>query len=283
MQALRQCEFFLVRYDPDRARGESVNIGVVLREAAGEEGRGAGETQVRFTRDWRRVRCLSPEADISTFELLETDLRRSLEGSEKGARPLIEVMIGSWSNDLTLSGSKACLAENLPAKMDSLMEMFVDPPRREPASRKGKRQVIYEEMRSHFERAGVWQMMWKRIPVEKYTARADNLRIDCGYGNGRARMFHAVALDDLDAAKVLAFTSARLAAGVKQKEGLELELTAVIEPLRRKGAEGEFELNQEQLSIYEAGKGTMEESGIQVIPTSLLPQIAEAARTHLRV
>ena len=46
----RPCEFFLVRYVPDPVRGEFVNIGVLLREAGGSA------AQVRFTRDWTRVR-----------------------------------------------------------------------------------------------------------------------------------------------------------------------------------------------------------------------------------
>ncbi len=283
MQELRQCEFFLIRYRPDPARGEYVNIGVLLREVVSPERGGAGETRLHFTRDWRRVRCLDPDADISRLELLEADIRRLLEKSEEGARPFIEVMINSWSNDLTLSDSTACLAENLPAKIDSLMEMFVHPRKRKPTSRKSSRQVIYEAMRMHFERAGVWELMRKRIPVADYIGRADNLRIDCGYRNGRVRMFHAVALDDLDAAKVLAFTSAKLAAGVKQREGLKLELTAVIDPLLRNGDDGTLELNEEQLSIHDAGTSTMEENGIQVITTLLLPQMAEAARLELGV
>lgn len=283
MRDLRQCEFFLIQYRPDPTRGEYVNIGVLLREVVSPESRGAGETRLHFTRDWRRVRCLDPDADISKLELLEADIRGLLENSKEGARPFIDVMINSWSNDLTLSGSIACLADSLLAKVDSLMEMFVHPRKREPTSRKGRRQVIYEAMRTHFERTGAWEMMKKRIPVADYIGRADNLRIDCGYRNGRVRMFHAVAFDDLDAAKVLAFTSAKLAAGVKQKEGLELELTAFVDPLGRNGPHGTLELNEEQLSIYNAGKSTMEESGIQVITTLSLPRIAEAAGRELGV
>jgi Protein of unknown function (DUF3037) len=283
MPGLRQCEFFLIQYRPDPARGEYLNIGVLLREVVSPESRGASETRLHFTRDWRRVRCLDQDADISRLELLEADLRRLLENSEEGARPFIDVMINSWSNDLTLSDSTACLAENLPAKVDRLMEIFVHARKREPSLRKSRRQVIYEAMRTHFERAGVWDLMRKRIAVADYLGRADTLRIDCGYRNGRVRMFHSVALDELDAAKVLAFTSARLAAGVRQREGLELELTAVVDPLPRNGADGALELNDEQFSIYNAGKSIMQENGIQVITTLSLPQMAEAARRELRV
>lgn len=283
MPGLRQCEFFLIQYRPDPPRRECINIGVLLREVVSPESRAAGETRLQFTRDWRRVRCLDPDADINRLELLEADIRSRLERSEEGSRPFIEVMINSWSNDLTLSESTGCTAVSLSAKMDRLMEIFVHPRKREPASRKSKRQAIYDKIRTNFERAGVWDLMWKRIPVTSFIGQADNLRIDCGYKNGRIRMFHAVALDDLDPAKVLAFTSAKLAAGVKRSEGLELDLIAVVDPLRRYEADGTFELNEEQLSIYDAGRKIMEENQVQVITTLLLPQMAEAARIDLRV
>ncbi len=57
MQPRMACEFFLLRYVPDVVKGEFVNIGVLLRETAGsrQAGRQAW-AQVRFTRDWSRVR-----------------------------------------------------------------------------------------------------------------------------------------------------------------------------------------------------------------------------------
>src|SRR5580693_5558058 len=74
MAAFRQCEFFLLRYVPDVVKGEFVNIGVVLLETG--EG---GFTDVRFLRDWRRVRGADPEADIELLESYEEDLRRLLQ------------------------------------------------------------------------------------------------------------------------------------------------------------------------------------------------------------
>jgi len=74
MASLRQCEFFLLRYVPDVVKGEFVNVGVVLLE----QGDG-GFTDVRFTRDWRRVRCLDPEVDIELLESYESELRRLLQ------------------------------------------------------------------------------------------------------------------------------------------------------------------------------------------------------------
>jgi hypothetical protein len=62
----RICEFQLLRYVPDAVRNEYVHIGVILRE----QGSGA-PAAVRFTRDWRRVRCLDPEADTELLEGME--------------------------------------------------------------------------------------------------------------------------------------------------------------------------------------------------------------------
>ena len=38
-----------------------------------------GFTDVRFTRDWRRVRCIDPEVDIELLQSYEDELRRLLQ------------------------------------------------------------------------------------------------------------------------------------------------------------------------------------------------------------
>ena len=67
----RACEFRLLRYVPDAVRNEYVHIGVILREQGSREA-----AEVRFTRDWRRVRCLDPDADTALLEGMESELRR---------------------------------------------------------------------------------------------------------------------------------------------------------------------------------------------------------------
>lgn len=71
-----QCDFLLMRYVPDPIKNESVNIGVLL---FGRENAYAG---VRFTRDWSRVRCLDPQADLETLEALEKDIADQLGAGE---------------------------------------------------------------------------------------------------------------------------------------------------------------------------------------------------------
>src|SRR5277367_1541483 len=150
-----QCEFFLVRYVADRVKGEFVNIGVLLRETAKVDGQASGPVAVRFTNDWRRVRCMDPDADIEMLKALESDLVQRLGNEDQGAA-FLTLLEDTLSNSLQLTRAKSCLAENLAAEMDSLMRLYVESQKREPVSRKSARQSIYNLMRREFERAGVW-------------------------------------------------------------------------------------------------------------------------------
>ena len=77
MKKRRQCEFFLLRYVPDAVKDEFVNVGVVLVESGG------GWADVRFTHDWKRVRCLDPDADVEMLEGLEREIKRADAGGRK--------------------------------------------------------------------------------------------------------------------------------------------------------------------------------------------------------
>jgi hypothetical protein len=271
----RTCEFQLLRYVPDAVRNEYVHIGVILREQGSREA-----VQVRFTRDWRRVRCLDPEADTALLESMESELRRRFQADPDGN--LMRLLSESLSLNVQMTEPKAYLAESLPAGLEELMRLYVEPPARERAPRLSGRAAIQAKMRGEFERAGVWDLLRKRIAASEYTRPGDPLRIDAGYRpNGLIRMFHAVSLEPgVEMAKVLAFSAASLRAGVQRVEKAELELTAVIEPASRLGANDE---EPERLAMYRFGVETMEEHQIRVLTTSDLGRVAETARRELGV
>ena len=270
----RACEFQLLRYVPDAVRNECVHIGVILRE------QGNPNLEVRFTRDWRRVRCLDPDADTELLEGMESELRRRLT-EDPGGR-LMRILEESLSLNVQMTEPKAYLAESLPAGMEELMRLYVEPPPRERTPRLSGRAAIQARMRSEFEHAGVWDLLRKKIAASEYTRPGDPLRIDVGYRpNGIVRMFHAVSFDPgLEMAKVLAFSAAALRAGVERVEKAKLELTAVIEPAARVGATDE---EPERLELYRFGVETMEEHRIRVLTTSDMGRVAETARRELRV
>jgi hypothetical protein len=273
-----ECEFSLVRYVPDPVKNEFVNIGVMLREAAHP-----GAAVVRFTKDWARVRCVDPDADIAMLEAMEAEMGRRLLEADAETMPLLKTIEDSFSHQLQMTEPKGCLAENVAAEMEQLMRLYVEPRRERARQALSGRQAIARSMRMHFEHARVWDLMRKRIGASAYTRPGDSLKIDCGYRpNGVVRMFHAVSLSgDVELAKVLAFSAPALRSGVARVENAELELTAIVEPLRN--GKGEVTVDEDSVEQYRFGVETMEAQQIRVLTVSDLERVAETARRELRV
>ena len=100
----RACEFQLLRYVPDAVRNEYVHIGVILREQGSRDA-----AEVRFTRDWRKVRCLDPDADTALLEGMEGELRRRFQAEPEGnlMRLLTEALSLSVQMTSFFAGSRA--------------------------------------------------------------------------------------------------------------------------------------------------------------------------------
>jgi hypothetical protein len=276
------CEFFLIRYVPDVVKGEFTNIGVVLREAGGgaPDAAKADSAVVRFTRDWSRVRCMDADADIGLLEALEGEIADRLRMSATDPKPVLALLQDTLSNSVQISEARASLAESMPAEMEQLMRMYVEPLKVKVSRQRTGRAAITGAMRSEFERAGVWGLMRKRIAASLYTRPGDPMKIDCGYRpNGLIRMFQAVSLEgDVEAAKGLAYSAPHLREGVLQVESAKLELTAVVEPLRTVS-----DIEDEAMERYRFGVEAMERQEIRVVTVSDLARVAETARLELRV
>jgi len=280
-----QCEFLLVRYVPDVVKGEFTNIGVLLQEAGRND-----SAVVRFTRDWSRVRCMDADADIGLLEAMEGEIavRLQMAGKEAlGIKPMIEVLQDTFANSVQVTEVKACLTESLPAEMEQLMKMYVEPLKVKTERKRTGRAAIAGAMRTEFERAGVWGLMRKRIAASLYTRAGDPMKIDCGYKagpqtaamDGVVRMFQAVSLEgDVEAAKGLAYSAPQLMEGVQRVEAAKLELTAVVEPLRAVS-----DAEDEAMERYRFGVEAMERQGVRVVTLSDLARVAETARMELRV
>lgn len=275
------CEFFLVRYVPDVVKGEFTNIGVVLREAGGE----AGAAEVRFTRDWSRVRCMDADADLGLLEALEGEIAERLKMGAADPKPVLALLEDTLSNSVQITAPRAALAESLPAEMEQLMRMYVEPLKVKTERRRSGRAAIAAAMRGEFEQAGVWGLMRKRINASLYTRPGDPMKIDCGYRAmvesemGLIRMFQAVSLDnDVEAAKGLAYSASSLRAGVERVEHAALHLTAVVEPMRPVAEDAD-----EAAERYRFGVDAMEREAIRVVTVADLARVAETARMELRV
>ena len=273
------CEFFLIRYVPDVVKGEFVNIGVLLREAAGADAR----AQVKFTRDWSRVRCMDADADTSLLEALEQEIagRLTLAVSPRDPKTVLEVLQDTLSNSLQMTGPKATLAENMATEMELLLRMYVEPIKVPKVRVRSGRASISAAMRAEFEKVGAWALMRKRIAASMYTRPGDPLKIDCGYRpNGIIRMFQAVSLEgDVESAKVLAYSAPQLREGVDRVEGAKLELTAVVEPIR--SVANVDDSSDEATERYRFGVETMERQDIRVVTLSDLARAAATAQREL--
>ena len=274
------CEFFLIRYVPDVVKGEFVNIGVLLREAGADANVRA---QVRFTRDWSRVRCMDAEADLGLLEALEQEIAARLRvgASLRDPKTVMEVLEDTLSNSLQMTEAKATLAENMATEMELLLRLYVEPIKVPKVRLKSGRAAIATAMRTEFEKVGAWALMRKRIAASMYTRPGDPLKIDCGYRpNGVVRMFHAVSLEgDVEAAKVLAYSVPQLREGVDRVEGAKLELTAVVEQLRSVG--NVDDASDEATERYRFGVETMERQEIRVVTLGDLARAAATAQREL--
>ncbi len=283
------CEFFLIRYVPDVVKGEFVNIGVLLRDAGGAapNPERPDSAVVRFTRDWSRVKCLDADADIGLLEGLESEIAARLRMGATDTKPVMEVLEDTLSNSVQMTEVRASLAESMPAELEQLMRMYVEPLKVKQERKRTGRAAIAGSMRTEFERAGVWGLMRKRIAASLYTRGGDPMKIDCGYridsqkepAGGVVRMFQAVSLEgDVEGAKGLAYSALQLMEGVQRVEGAALELTAVVEPLRAVS-----ELEDEAMERYRFGVEAMERQAIRVVTVNDLARVAATARVELRV
>lgn len=263
-----QCRFFVLRYAPDAVKNEFINVGLVLLPPA-------GGAQVRFTRDWSRVLCLDPEADVEMLQALESDLRDQLREMNGDHDLILRRIQDSFSNAIQPSEFQACLAASATTEADELARLYLERPRRRQQTREpGARVAIVGRMRSEFEAAGVWPLMEEKIPVSRYTRSGDPLKIDCGYSpNGTVKLFHAVALNsDVNAAKVLAFSFPQLAQGIRKAEGKQALLTAIVED--------DLSMGDEAVLF---ARETLEQNAIRIAPVSTMAAIARDAAQELGI
>lgn len=268
MSSLKQCEFFLLRYVPDVVKDEFVNIGVLLLSAEDNF------AQVRFMRDWSRVRCLDPAVDLESLLGLEADIQDEFRATGHSPADSIGRLRETLSNSLQITNGKALLSESPRQELQRLASAYLERARPGRAGKSSTRQKLVSKMQDAFEVEGVWSAITKRIAVSKYTQPGDPLRIDCGYRpNGVIRLFHAVAIStEPDSAKILAFTFPLLAEGIQRLDHAKTDLTALVEDdLDRSEPATDFALE------------TLRRSSIQIAPSSHLPDLARRARAEMRL
>jgi hypothetical protein len=269
MAGQRQIEFFLLRYVPHAVRQEFVNIGVLMVEGGTN---GAVFADVRFAKDWRRVRGLDPQADVEVIDALLRDIRAEV-GVIRDRAMLLKRMEDSFSNVIQLSAPMQVVTATPAEEIETLASMFVDETRVAATRVVTGRGRILGAMRDAFEQAGVAKFLLP-VPVAPYTKAGDPFRFDFGYNTGtEMKLFHAVSLKaGVETAVTLAARYPRIAPVMAKVTGATPGLTAVVDD----------DLNRNEEAIQFA-LSMMEEERIRIVVAAEMPMIAEVARLELRV
>ncbi len=216
-------EYRILRYLPNRARDEWVNIGVLLQEPSGaRRAMRLMEEPVEFA----RVRRMHPEADENLLRALSAEFDAELRGPAAAVAFNLEKLDLSLSNVLQLSPPKGLLADNFDAELDRIYRQQVTPPaRRTGGLLQNTRDWMRDKLNDVFRRHRILGKLEHRVRVEGFTQPGDPMRLDYGYQNGVRGFIQAVSLRrDLPQAKALAYT-----AGCIHARDRLAEITAVTD------------------------------------------------------
>lgn len=229
MPEIKNCEYLLVRYAPSMLRETSVVIGLFLFEASDRL------VRYRITSDWRQLRCLDPEADLTLLEALSAYFERLAgevpvpgEVSGKGRLyPQLLRMQEEYSGSIQISLPRGVETADPEEEFERLFAEYVERPRpAKPALRlrEGSRPWVHARLREELERHNLMEAMMRDVPVERFTAPGDAFRIDFAYRpNGVTKYLHALSLErDWNQAKLLSYTFWRI------RQHTEARMTAIV-------------------------------------------------------
>src|SRR5437764_7524347 len=192
MAALRQLEFFLLRYAGDATKGESINIGVVA--ISPDHGQARGFAEVRFTRNVRRLHCFDPLVDLEEVQAIEREIRQDLQDPQKRAEFLKRVG-DAWSNVIRCEPMQGCLTESPTKELEKISSLYLETPLGTEKRDLSGRQRIISVMKDELEKAGVLPLIMRDIAMAEYTRPGDALKLDFGYSaEGVFKFLHAVSL-----------------------------------------------------------------------------------------
>jgi hypothetical protein len=224
---IQACTYFLVRYVPNTARQEFLNIGLFLHNA------GEQFLDCLFTDDLRRIKRFHPQADLRFLLDLQSHFEQQIQEHENDFEGYLREIQESFSNLIQITPAHTLLTAEPQTEMQLLFERLVGERRADlPAA--GTRMRIKQRLAEALRRARVFEdaRFEKRIPAERWTVKGDPFHFDFGYrltpavgnSNGHVKLIHALSLSrDNELAHVLANTIRY----VRQHE--PADLTAVIE------------------------------------------------------
>jgi hypothetical protein len=265
---LKECSYFLVRYVPDVAREEFVNIGLFLHSPEEEF------LDCLFTDDVQRVRRFHPQADLELLRELQPHFEQQIQEHESDLKGFIREMQESYSDLIQVTEPRTCLLTDPQTQIQDLFARHVGmrlsgPPPTDTRMR------IRQRLTSAFKRQGLLEhkLFEKRIPAEQWTQKGDPFRFDFGYRplqvagkpNGHIKLVHALPLGrDNEPVKALKWTFDR----VLEKEIADLTVghENIADPLN---------------AIVQSSQSILEHERIHLLPLARFDEYAESVRHEL--
>jgi len=224
---LKPWTYYLLRYVPNTARGDYLNVGVLLHSVEEQF------LDCLFTDDWQRVKRFHPQADLAFLRELEGYFQQQIQEHEDNLSEFLAEMEQSFANLIQLAPAKPALGRDPQALLPELLARYAGG-RRAAFRAAGTRMRIKQQLVSVFRRAGLLddKRFEKRVPAEPLTHPGDPFHFDFGYRapliegrpNGHLKLIHALSLSrDHALASVLAHTLGYI------RRQHTVQLTAAIE------------------------------------------------------
>ncbi len=266
---LKQLEFTIVRYVPNIAKEEFINIGVIMLEP-GVKG---GFADLQFLSTWRRVHQFDLEVDLDWIVAMESDLRTQLLGASDRSM-FMNKLYESFSGQVQLSPLMTCQTEDPVVEFAKAVDFYLTAPVTPKKSNASTgTTLIRHQMKNAFAEAGA--IVMENLPVSEYTIPNDPFKFDFGYRTSfnKFKLFQAVSLkSDTMPARLLAASFPAIAVAMEMKIGDVPMLTAVIDNNPDRGK-----------SNVAFALDSMERAGITIAPVSEMPRIAERARMEIQL
>ena len=230
-----------------------------------------GFAEVRFTRDWRRIQCLDPDAYLEMLQAVEASIGALLRDVEQRGM-MLRKLEESLSNTIQLSPIRGCLTDNPEKEFRLLASLYCDAPASSRTRETKGRQLILNRMAEAFEHAGLKNKLSGNSAMSAYTHPGDRLRLDFGYRTKHSLKFsQAISLESSETPAILfAGRFPELARQIAFAARLPVFVTAVVDGDVATGDERKkFALD------YLRGRE------IKVANVSLMQEIAELAKEEI--
>jgi hypothetical protein len=197
-------EYRILRYLPNLARDEWVNVGVLPQESSGAR---QAMRLIEEPSEFARVRRVHPDADEELLRGLAPEFDARLRGSALEVTAYLQKIEQNLSTTLQCSQPRGLLADNFDAELDRLYREQVTPPvRRAGGLLQNTRDWMRDKLNDVFRRHRILGKLEHRVRVEGFTQPGDPMRLDYGYQNGVRGFIQSVSLRrDLPQAKALAY------------------------------------------------------------------------------